>query len=276
MNAATIRLIQRQLTSEGLAAGEIDGRPGRLTYAAVEQALRSRTGKLPAQWRSWSNPRRTVAYLQLLCGERGIATGVVDGYWGPQTDHACESLAYLLAQGELPPLWRDERPADANPNGWPEQQEESLRGYYGETGSNQIRLQLPYPHRLAWDLRQSVHSFSCHARVHDSALRVLTRVLAHYGLEQIRALRLDRWGGCLNVRRMRGGSGWSMHAWGIAIDYDPDCNKLPWGRAQATFARPEYDPWWQFWEEEGWVSLGRSKNYDWMHVQAARLSSGGP
>ena len=84
-------------------------------------------------------------------------------------------------------------------------------------------------------------------------------------------LRLDRWGGCLNVRKMRGGSSWSMHAWGIAIDFDPDRNQLKWGRDRAVFARPDYDAWWRCWEDEGWTSLGRTKNYDWMHVQAARL-----
>lgn len=30
---------------------------------------------------------------------------------------------------------------------------------------------------------------------------------------------------------------------------------------------------WKCWEEEGWVSLGRQRNYDRMHVQAAKLNS---
>ena len=29
--------------------------------------------------------------------------------------------------------------------------------------------------------------------------------------------------------------------------------------------------WWALWEEEGFVSLGRAGDFDWMHVQAARL-----
>jgi hypothetical protein len=62
-----------------------------------------------------------------------------------------------------------------------------------------------------------------------------------------------------------------MHSWGIAIDYDPNRNKLRWGAEKAVFAREEYKPWWEFWEEEGWISLGRSRNFDWMHVQAARI-----
>ena len=42
-------------------------------------------------------------------------------------------------------------------------------------------------------------------------------------------------------------------------------------RDKATFAKPEYERWWQCWEEEGWLSLGRTRNFDWMHVQAAKL-----
>ena len=41
-------------------------------------------------------------------------------------------------------------------------------------------------------------------------------------------------------------------------------------RDEARFAEPQYDAWWALWEEAGWISLGRTRNYDWMHVQACR------
>lgn len=40
---------------------------------------------------------------------------------------------------------------------------------------------------------------------------------------------------------------------------------------EASFARPEYEPFWAIVEEEGLVSLGRTRDFDWMHFQAARL-----
>jgi len=62
-----------------------------------------------------------------------------------------------------------------------------------------------------------------------------------------------------------------MHAWSIAIDFDPARNKLSWNNTRARLAKPDAVKFWELWEAEGWVSLGRARNYDWMHVQAARL-----
>ena len=271
MKTAAVRVAQQSLIEEGFLSGGVDGQLGDNTYNAVIKALEGRKAKLPEDWPSWSNSRKTVAYLQFLCKEHDIDTGDIDGYWGPQTDYAFDTLAQLLEKGEMPTPWRDETPLIVNPNNWPVQDEAQLNKFFGVVGTNQTKVVLPYPHRLAWDIKQTVNSFTCNAKVHDSIQKVLTRVLDHYGLEKIRELHLDRWGGCLNERKMRGGTNWSMHAWGIAIDYDPDRNQLKWGRDRAVFARPEYDAWWRFWEEEGWVSLGRTKNYDWMHVQAAKI-----
>lgn len=271
MKTSVVRMIQQSLIKEGFNPGAVDGQLGNNTYRAVNGALTKRKANLPDDWQGWSNSRKTVAYIQLLCKERDIDVGEIDGYWGPQTDYAVDTLAHIHDTGEPPRPWRDDTPLIANPNGWPPQDEAALVSFYGKVGANQVSLVLPYPHRLAWDLRQTISSYQCNVKVHDSVKRVLQRVFDHYGMERIRELRLDRWGGCLNVRKMRGGTMWSMHSWGIAIDYDPDNNQLKWGRDRAAFARPEYDAWWKFWEEEGWVSLGRTKNYDWMHVQAAKL-----
>ena len=68
-----------------------------------------------------------------------------------------------------------------------------------------------------------------------------------------------------------GGRAMSMHSWGIAIDFDPAHNRLRWGRDRARLAGPDYRAFLDIWEAEGWISLGRERNYDWMHIQAARL-----
>jgi len=58
-------------------------------------------------------------------------------------------------------------------------------------GKNQVKLVFPYSMRLAWDTATVVKSTSCLEKVHDAALRVLTRVLDHYGPDKIRQLGLD-------------------------------------------------------------------------------------
>jgi hypothetical protein len=144
--------------------------------------------------------------------------------------------------------------------------------YYGDVGTNQTTLKLPWNMVLAWDTKKIISSFSCHEKVHDSMLRCFQRIGDAYPDPQVRRqLGIDLWGGCLNVRQMRGGSSWSMHSWGIAIDFDPDRNQMYWGRDKARLAKSDCETFWKIWEEEGAVSLGRARNFDWMHVQFARI-----
>jgi len=264
MTKKTIKFVQSRLNAMGLDVGPEDGVMGSKTLAALNQVE-----GIPQKW---SKKRKATAFIQLLAKEKDIETGKVDGYWGPQTEFAFEELQQLLVENKEPEIWRPEDLPDENPHDWPQQTpEENLVRFYGEVGENQTRIELPYPHRLSWDKNTEISGFQCHERVHDSLQRVLSKILDNFGPDEIRRLRLDLWGGCLNVRKMRGGTRYSMHSWGIAVDYDPEKNKLKWGRDRAAFARPEYDTWWRCWEEEGWISLGRNRNFDWMHVQAAKL-----
>lgn len=264
MKKTALRFVQARLNAKGLDAGPEDGLLGPRTLRALD-----RVEGIPA---AWSKTRKAVAFIQLLAREQAVETGPLDGYWGPQTEYAFGQLQEILVQGREPETWRPEDLPASNPNLWPSQSpQDNLVQFYGEVGEHQTALALPYPHKLAWNKAAVVHNFQCHEKVRDSLHRVLSRVLEYYGLEEIQRLRLDLWGGCLNIRTMRGGTRHSLHSWGIAVDYDPERNRLQWGRDRAHFARPEYAPWWRLWEEEGWVSLGRHRNFDWMHIQAARL-----
>lgn len=271
---AAIRLAQRHLATDGYRPGEIDGDLGPNTEAALDRMLADRATDLDPDARTdirdGSRKRKLTACIQLLADDAGIDAGPIDGLWGPQTDYAFGALQHVDEYDTPPPDWRNGTEVP-NPNGWPMERESALVAFYGDPGTNQTMIDLPYPHRLSWDKRQVVTRTQCHERVADSVVRVLDNVHEHYGMDRTRDLRLDLFGGCFNKRRKRGGSEWSTHAWGIALDYDPERNRLRWGRDQAAFARPEYDAWWSFWEDEGWISLGRAKNFDWMHVQAARV-----
>ncbi|MGD9726052.1 MAG: peptidoglycan-binding protein [Nitrospira sp.] len=154
-------------------------------------------------------------------------------------------------------------------NRWPRQKD--VPAFYGPVGKNQVKVPIPFKLWIAWDLRKSVQSMTVHQKVASSVARCYQAALDHYGAQKIADLDLDVWGGSLNVRKMRGGTSYSMHSWGIAIDTDPANNQLKWNHTKAKFARAEYKPWFEIWEAEGWLSLGRARDYDWMHVQAAQL-----
>jgi len=141
-------------------------------------------------------------------------------------------------------------------------------GTPNETGVGYlVKIQLPYPMRLAWDTDTTVTTMMCHKLVADKLKAAFTDILAEYGFKKIRELGIDLFGGCFNYRKMIGGSAWSMHAWGIAVDLDPGRNKLKETSKTARFARPEYKPMIDIFYKNGFESLGREKNYDWMHFQ---------
>ena len=149
-----------------------------------------------------------------------------------------------------------------------------VRRIYGEPGSAQATagmVDLPYPMRVAWDTNQVIRKFRCHAKVEKACEAIFQQTLAHYGEAQVKALGLDLFAGCYNFRQMRGSKAWSMHAFGIAVDIDSANNQLKWNHTKARFAKPDYEAYWKIVEAEGATSLGRAKDYDWMHFQFARV-----
>ena len=126
---------------------------------------------------------------------------------------------------------------------------------------------LPYPMKLAWDLDTKVSKMKCHKLAAEPFLKVFNDLLAEYGLKEIERLGIDLFGGCFNYRKMRGGTSWSTHAWGIALDLDPARNKLKETAKTARFARPEYKPMIDIFYRHGFISLGIEENRDWMHFE---------
>jgi hypothetical protein len=144
----------------------------------------------------------------------------------------------------------------------------SKYGKPNETGKGYlVTIKLPYPMRLSWDMNVKVSKMSCHKLVSDKFISVFNDLLSHYGYDKIVELGIDRFGGCFNFRKMRGGSDYSRHSWGVAIDLDPVRNKLKETSRTARFARPEYKPMIDIFYKHGFLSLGVEKNYDWMHFE---------
>ena len=258
-----IILVQKLLKQAGLYNDSIDGIIGknsRKAFAAINEIDAS-----------WSDNRKVNASIQYFAKKNGLEIGPIDGWWRPDTEDAFNQLSHLMDTGSMPKPWRPEDIEDVNPNNWPRQYTPEFDAFYGAPGENLVTITFPYAMKLTWPPYQKVTRTSCHPKVKESLERILVKVLDTYGLDAIGELGLDKFSGCFNKRQVRGGTKWSMHSWGIALDFDQGRNKLDWGRDRAVFAKPEYVKWWEIWEAEGWLSLGRQRNFDWMHVQAAKL-----
>jgi len=152
------------------------------------------------------------------------------------------------------------------------------------TASELTTLYTPYPLVIAWDKTKTVNRFQIHRLASTSMTKIMNELLTVYGLADLNKLGINLFGGCYNNRPMRGTelryealvkagkteeayNFLSMHAWGLAIDLDPERNKLKETSNTAMFARPEYKAMIDTFYKHGWYSLGVEKNYDWMHFQ---------
>lgn len=191
-----------------------------------------------------------------------------DGIRGDQTDRAILRaaddglLTVVAAPAPAVPS------APTSPVRWPRRAD--VANHFGPAGGADCTagsVVLPFPVLIAWDTSQRISRFSCHRLVAAALTRIYAEAARHYGEARFRELRLDRWGGCYNYRSVRGGSNLSMHAYGIAVDVDPERNGLTMGRDKATLDGLEYEPFWKLVEREGALSLGRLRNFDWMHFE---------
>jgi len=169
-----------------------------------------------------------------------------DGFWGPKSIAACQQHLRRLMPKVSP---------------WPKSDQQSVRAYYGEPG-NDINLMSLNVNGLGVRYEDNpVKIIRCHDLVADSLLRVLQE------LKQTAGYILTAYDGCFNFRKMRGGNSWSMHAWGIAVDFDAgnNGNHTSWP-VRATMPLKVMEAF----SREGWLSAGAFWGRDAMHFQATQ------
>lgn len=264
--------IQRLLTAAGYYNGGIDGKLGDKSLTAIEKLLTSRRNECVTDPRKWSAKRRAIGAAQLVLKHAGFEPGVIDGYAGANTIEALRAWDYYQLHGKREVVTR--KPiAPSVKTKFPKQSQ--VGTFYGKPGSaiekQLVYITLPFRMRIDYKLSQTTNRLRFHAKCADSALAAWTAVHANYGYARMKQLGLDRNAGTYSHRRMRGGTSWSMHAYGCAQDIYAGPNMLRVRCPEALFCKPEYKDFFDIWEAHGWTSLGRAIGHDWMHVQAASL-----
>ncbi|MBQ9857506.1 MAG: M15 family metallopeptidase [Oscillospiraceae bacterium] len=154
---------------------------------------------------------------------------------------------------------------------WPTQaQVRTGKSIFGKAGDESNLVNIKPAYQLYY-CGTPVKTIRVHKLIAKDVEAALKEILAHYGLAEIKRLGLDQYSGSYNYRKSTNGKSMSMHAWGIALDFAADKNTYKMKKPQASLSHPDCNKWWKIWEKHGAVSLGRQCNYDWMHLQFAKL-----
>lgn len=174
-----------------------------------------------------------------------------DGFWGPKSIAACKKHLLLL----MPKI-----------NPWPKSDQASLRAFYGEPGDEDNLVTITFPYPMFYDGRL-VTKTRVHKKCADSLLRVLNGIKNLIPKNESIKDEAEDYGGIFNFRLKRGGTTYSLHAWGAAIDLDADDNTFrdSWPM-QADMPLEIMEEF----AKEGWIAAGAFWGYDAMHFQATQ------
>lgn len=266
--------VQRLMSAAGYYRSGLDGVIGRAHRTAVDKILANNASLLSAGHERWTADRRSVAAGQVILDRAGFEPGNIDGYTGHNTTEAMAAYDFEKLHGQREVVERvaiaDRFAARINRPSFPHQRD--VARFYGSPGPSVeqklVRVTPPFRTVLAWAPQTRLSSIRIHEKCTDSLDGILQDVYRTYG-DRIPELGLDLFGGSYNHRKMRGGSSWSMHAYGCAIDWHPQPNGLRTPCPQALFCRPEYRDMLDIYEAHGWTCAIRAWGKDAMHFQAA-------
>lgn len=266
------RYVQMVMAATGYHKDGIDGIIGpqsMKSVARIEEDLKADYAFNPEKS---SQKRRLVAATQACLKKLGYDPGVVDGYEGPDTTEGMNAFLYKAVHGKEEVVERKPIPAGtgANNGNIPKQSEcEAVYGKPGPAIERQLVL-IEFPFHFYYG-RSKVRRMRVHKLAAQQLKKALIEVHDHYGEPKWRELGLDDYAGTYNHRSMRGGTKWSMHAYGCAIDLHPAGNGLRTRCPQALFCKPEYKDFLDIMEANEWLPALRLWGADGMHFQRARM-----
>lgn len=143
----------------------------------------------------------------------------------------------------------------------------SGKSAFGKAGCENMLVNVPVPdnYPLKYD-GKPVKSIRIHKLVADRLAAALQDIINHYGedIEKV-APGACVYDGSYNFRKTTGTSSYSIHSWGLALDFDASNNTMKMAAPKARLSQPIYEPFWNILEYHGFMSLGRRGNYDWQH-----------
>ncbi|QIG76841.1 putative endolysin protein [Rhizobium phage RHph_Y1_11] len=270
-----IKAIQLLISQAGSYNGPLDNKVSDDLLKGAKSILERHIAECVTDPRQWPSDRQLVGAAQLILQYAGYEPGKIDGYAGHNTNNAFAQYEAVKA-GKNFIVDRDPKPDYVAPEKKVFPLQSECRTFYGDPSANTVAqylvtIEVPYTLRIDYNLDQTTKKMTLHSKCADSAVTAMELILKEYGINRIHDLGLDRFAGSYNRRLMRGGTSWSMHAYGCAIDWFAGPNGLNTHAPEALFSKPDYKEFFDIWESVGWVSLGRAIDRDYMHVQAARL-----
>ncbi len=174
-----------------------------------------------------------------------------DGFWGPRSIAACKARMHAL----MP-----------HPSPWPLQSQSALQAFYGQPGNeaNLDKIKFPFP---TYYQGNAVSTTRVHEDCAHSLMRILEDIKSRHGSDQSIMRIASDFGGCFNFRQKRGGSTWSLHAYGAAIDIAPATNAFRDSWPMRSNMPLEII---ECFYRQGWISGAVEWGYDAQHFQATQ------
>ena len=142
---------------------------------------------------------------------------------------------------------------------------------FGKPGDESYLVNVPVPEGYPLKYEgKPVSTVRVHYLIASKVQAILQDTINHYGTDIATvAPGLCVYSGSYNNRSVSNGSKKSMHAWGLALDFDAEANAYAFDHTKARLARPEYQAFWEIVASHGAFSLGKHADCDWMHFQFA-------
>ncbi len=157
----------------------------------------------PGEGENWEGVARAI-FDRVSGGGKGRRESPALARYGMDLRPPCGFQGICRVFGFIEGYVRDDGTLDPS---W----EEEMLGY----------ARIPFYLPLSWAPEKKITRIRCH-RLLAPVFEVLFQELVEGGLRPL----VRTYGGCFCFRRMRGGGHLSTHSWGIAIDLNPDTNRL--------------------------------------------------